>query len=157
VYREAGGTLDFYYQVNNDSTSMDAISRITMTNFDDFMISVGFITNGSTLGGPFVDGVCRNVFCPATADRGSLPTSQGTIGFSFNPPDDAKIQPGDSSFVVIISTNATQFTTGHVNLIDGGVFHGDAFQPMSSVPEPASMALIGGGLLALAGIRRFRR
>jgi PEP-CTERM motif len=34
-----------------------------------------------------------------------------------------------------------------------------AFQPLvtPTVPEPASLVLIGGGLLALAGIRRMRR
>src|SRR5216684_4874768 len=71
------------------------------------------------------------------------------IGFSFNPPDSAKIQPGQTSFVLAISTDATNFTTGTASVIDGGVTTVASFQPTSGVPEPASLALLGGGLVLL--------
>ena len=79
------------------------------------------------------------------------------IGFSFNPPDSRKNQPGQVSAVLIISTNATNFTTGHASVIDGGTITVDSFQPSSAVPEPTSFFLLSGGLLVLLGVRRYSR
>jgi len=153
VFQEAGGTLDFYYQVENDPTSATAIARETDTNFSGAAsMAVGFRVDGSTLpGGVFVDGMV----VPVTADL----NGDGTVvGFSFNPPDGAKILPGTTSSVLVISTDATQFTNGFANVIDGGVATVDAYQPGGAVPEPGSFFLLGGGLLGLAGIsRRLRR
>jgi hypothetical protein len=106
---------------------------------------LAFRTNGS---GPFTPGTVP----PVTADRNS--PGGDVVGFSFSPPDGAKILPGTTSNVLIISTNATFFTAGNASVIDGGVTTVASFEPASGVPEPASFALIGGGLLALVGIRR---
>ena len=54
-------------------------------------------------------------------------------------------------------TNATNFKAGFANVIDGGVSTVGAYQPASGVPEPMTMLLLGGGLIALAGVRRFRK
>jgi hypothetical protein len=149
VYREASGTLDFYYQVVNDATSATSIGRESNTNFDSFLTSVGFRTDGSTLAGTgFVDGTKP----PDLADR-----ANGVIGFVYSLNVADKIAPGQSSNVLIISTNATTYVPGNAELLDGGSVTVAAWQPGSSVPEPATMALLGGGLLALAGIRRYRR
>lgn len=164
VFMEAGGTLDFYYQVTNDvqstncggagQSACDPISRQTDTTFTGFSTALGFRVDGSTLpGGVFVDGTVA----PVTGDRNSV---GNVIGFSFNPPDPAKIQPGQTSNVLVISTNATHFKAGNASVIDGGVTTVAAFEPTNGpakVPEPASIVLLGGGLLALAGIRRVRR
>ena len=66
-----------------------------------------------------------------------------------------EIKPGQVSSVLIISTNATNFTTGIASLIDGGTVTVASFEPTtaSSVPEPASFPLLCGGLVALIGIR----
>ena len=155
VYREAGGTLDFYYQVTNNltapncgtvSTPCDPIARETDTTFTGFMTSLGFRTDAV---GPFVTGTV----IPVTGDRNSV---GDVVGFSFNPPDSAKIQPGQISTILVISTNATNFTNGNASVIDGGVTTVAAFQPIT-IPEPGSVALLGGGLLALLGIRKVRR
>ena len=42
VYREATGTLDFYYQIVNSAGSTDGIARETDTNFTGFVMFVGF-------------------------------------------------------------------------------------------------------------------
>jgi hypothetical protein len=148
VYMESGGTLDFYYQVVNDASSKTAIGRESATFFDDFLTSVGFRTDGSTLAGAgFVDGT----IAPQVADRGT-----GVIGFAFKTPASNPILPGEASNVLIISTNGTKYVPGNAEILDGGSFTVTAFQP-ANVPEPATMALLGGGLLALAGIRRYRR
>jgi hypothetical protein len=62
---------------------------------------------------------------------------------------------GETSPVLVISTNAMLFTAGNASVIDGGVTTVAAFEP-AAVPGPASLLLLGGGLLALGGVRRFR-
>jgi len=160
VFREAGGTLDFYYQVFENTTSTncgtggkpacDPISRETDTNFATWLTQLDFRTDGSTLpGGLFVNGDTT----PQTADRNVSPGD--VIGFTFNgAPTPSPIQPGHTGNVLIISTNATFFTAGNASVIDGGVTTVASFEPSSGVPEPASFALVGLGLLAVGGIHR---
>jgi len=141
-----GGTLDFYYQVLNSPTSATALARLTATNFASFTTNSAYRTDGSTLAGLFLDGTVA----PQTSDSNA---DGSVIGFSFTPPISAEILPGDASNVLIISTNATMWSPGNVNIIDGGTVTVASYQP-GSVPEPASLGLMGLGLIALAGLRR---
>lgn len=162
VYREnAAGTLDFYYQVVLNTTSTncggggqpacDPIARETNINFNNGGPWVTWAATRGDATGPFVAGTVS----PITADRNAL---GNVVGFSFNPPDGAKIQPGETSSILIVSTNATNFTAGFSNVIDGGVTTVASFEPAgpATVPEPASLVLLGSGLLTLIGIRRSR-
>jgi hypothetical protein len=163
VYLEAGGTLDFYYQVTNNTTApncghagqpgCDPIARETDTSFTGFATATGFRVDGASLfGGVFVNGTA----IPITADRNSV---GDVVGFSFTPPQAGAIQPGQTSVVLVISTDATNFTAGNASVIDGGVTTVASFEPSGSVsrtPEPASFLLLGGGLVALISIRRLR-
>lgn len=149
VFREAGGTLDFYYQVANSANSATAIARETDTSFLGFTIATGYRTDGSALGAGFVNGTVA----PTTADLNGAAT---VVGFSFNPPDTAKISPGLTSNVLVISTNATNYKAGNASIIDGGTQTVAAFQPATGVPEPGTMLLMGLGMVGLAGLRRIR-
>src|SRR5579872_3729522 len=149
VYQESGGTLDFYYQIFNNANSIDSIARETDTNFVGFSTATGFRLDGSTLTGTsFVDGTVA----PVTADRNSV---GDVVGFSFNPPDSAKIAPGQFSDVFVISTNATKYTTGTAALIDGGSVNLSAYQP-TAVPEPKILIPLALGFLTLVGKSRRR-
>jgi PEP-CTERM motif len=163
VYKESGGTLDFYYQVANcgsvvtlyctGTPSATSIARETDTSFSSIpagQLFTGYRTDGGSfplLGTMFVNGTQA----PQLDDRDG---TGAVVGFTFGPADLTKIAPGEISNVLIIATDATVFSMGNASVIDGGTQTVAAFQP--GVPEPGSMLLIGGGLLALAGIRRFR-
>jgi hypothetical protein len=114
VFREAEGTLDFYYQITNDAGSATAIARMTCMNFQGIITYVGYRTGGATFGAGFVTGSLAPVSADRTADRGRL------VSFNFGPEDSSRVQPGQSSFVMVISTNATNFFDGNAAIIDGG-------------------------------------
>lgn len=125
VYQETGpGTLDFYYQVILNTTSTncgggsqptcDPIARETNINFNN---GGSWTTWAATRGdsvGPFPAGT---IF-PITADRNAV---GNVVGFSFHPPDGAKIPPGSTSAIMIVSTDATNYALGKSSVIDGGV------------------------------------
>jgi len=141
VYQETGsGTLDFYYQVVLNTTSTNCggggqpacdhpISRQTNVNFtNSFAWTTWAATRGDAVG-PFSAGT---VF-PITADHNA---GGDVIGFSFQPPDGAKIRPGQTSAILIISTNATgtNYSLGKSSVIDGGVTTVQTFQPGPAAP-----------------------
>ena len=134
VFLNSSGTLDFYYQVVNDPTSATAIARVTVVKFTGFITNTGFRTDGASLsGGAFSNGTVA----PVTADRN---TAANTVGFSFNPPDSAKILPGTTSLVMVVSTDSTMFAAGNLNLINSGSATVAAFQPTGAVPPTIAKA-----------------
>ena len=94
VVKETGsGTLDFYFQVFNDSSSVDAINRLTTGNYTGFATDVDWTNNAAVGVGSF------------TADR----SSADSVGFSFNTLGGGFVQPGSNSAVLFIKTDATQY------------------------------------------------
>jgi hypothetical protein len=61
------------------------------------------------------------------------------------------------SWLLYAVTNAREYTLGHVTLLDGGLA-GDAasFAP-STIPEPATLTMLGSGLLGIVGYIRKKR
>ena len=79
------------------------------------------------------------------------------IGFNFS--SLPGVAPGDGTAVLEIQTNATQFMTGTLQIIDSSVASVTAFAPCGVVPEASSISLtlVGGLLLGIGFIRRRRR
>ena len=133
VFREAGGTLDFYYIAFNAPDSATSLMEETDLNFAGWATSVAFRSDGSTVPG-FVNGNIP----PSSAARDG---SGSNIQFSFG-----GVPPNERSRVVVISTNAFYFAPGTITIDGSGPLQ--AFQP--SIPEPGCFLLFGSGLLLLA-------
>jgi len=153
VYREASGNLTFLYQVTNSSGSPDPLHRVTATDFTGYTTDAGYSSSG--VGGPFTTAITSGN--PLNADRSGGPASDRVVGFSNFGSSFGGINPGQTSPILVIRTNAHTFAPGTANVIDGGVASGPAFRP---TPEPASAVILGGcvaGLMGAVGLRRGRK
>jgi hypothetical protein len=140
------GFEDFVYTIvtNTGSTNPpvgDALERVTMANFSvvpGLSIDAGYITPATGV-------------VPVSVDL----SNTGVVGFNFiGTAND--VMPGQSTDELVVRVNATNYTAGAASFQDGVTVNGPGFQPAlsSTVPEPASMALIGFGLLSLGAARK---
>jgi hypothetical protein len=142
VYSDPGNTfcsgcLDFVYIFTNHGP--DVNERYTMSDFDGFRVDAGF--DPSTPGN-----------APLTVNRS---TSGSVVGFNYTGID--TVDPGQTTPVLVIETDARAFTDGFVSAQDGTAGSAFAYAPANTgTPEPSSLALMGSGLLAAGGfLRRF--
>ncbi len=161
VFRDASGTLDFYFQLANNQSAGAFFSRLSASGFAPYVTSVGYRLDGSTVpvfGPSFADGSVA----PLLTDRDA---SGNTLGFNFG----AALLSGTVSRVFIISTNATAFGSVAYQLtgMDGAAtttffFNGlgptGPAAPITTVPDSGtSVLLLGLGLAALLMARRAGR
>ncbi|HVP54143.1 MAG TPA: PEP-CTERM sorting domain-containing protein [Candidatus Eisenbacteria bacterium] len=129
------GCLDFVYQFT--VLGPDPNQRFSMSSFQGLLLDVG--TN------PF------GAHDPTLVDRSVM---GAIVGFNF--PASDEIAVGSSTVELIIETNARYLTTGFVSAQDGTAGSGVAWAP-SAIPEPASLVLMGSGLIAVGKFLRKSR
>jgi hypothetical protein len=156
----AGGGLDFFYQISNNSPCIgctsgpDTIGRFTAISFLPAQIPGGLLVDIGINGGAVPLYNPAGSAMPGLVDR--VPPGD-TIGWGYATPGSVALTPGTTSIIMEIATNALNYTVGHASALDGGTANYLAFQPASGVPEPGTTLLIGAGMLALASLRRIRR
>jgi len=141
VQREADGKLRFVHAIINDATSLGSINRFTVTGYAGWAVEAGQDLD--------------NTFGPQKAKSVDRSRGGGTIGFAFTPEPIGlgTIDPGESSEVMWLRTEARFYQDGSLNIINGGVDTVLSFAP-SVVPEPASLSAMAIGAAALLRRRR---
>lgn len=149
--------LTFAYQVTDDSAvggGTGIIEDLTAADFGTWMTDVGY-----TLLAVAQNGLQTGGTAPQTVGRSSA--GAGAV-VSFDYPDTGvpanNILPGDHTAVLLVETNATNYTAGLFSAIDGATATAAAYAPTTATPEPATLTFFGLGFLALSVLlRRVRR
>jgi len=138
VVRETSGTLDFVYKFGNDASSASKIERMTAYNFAGFTTNVGYVAGSGDV-------------TPTSADR----TTDGkVVGFNFLAP--GSVAAGENTDIMVIKTNATDWTAGTYTFQDGGATTVAAYAPALPTPEPSTLLSLGLGGVVVFGISRRR-
>jgi hypothetical protein len=140
------GGLTFTYALTNDLNSLDTIGELNLASF------AGFLTDVS-VNGP-------GVIPLAITRSGAVPNPFGSkISFLLltGPPGfQENLLPGQYTSLLIVQTDALDYTTGNAAIINAGTANTATLVPATVVPEPTTLALAALGLLAAVGMRKSR-
>ncbi len=128
------GKLDFVYSYTSNASSSDPNERLTAGTFSGFSVDSGYVPGAGL-----------------APDSVSLSSGGSVAGFQFIVNN---LMPGHSTDLLVVETNATLYAPGTYSVQDSTTVSTAGFQPLLATPEPASLALIGAGLLGFSLIRR---
>ncbi len=128
--------LTFTYQIVVSSLSADSASQISVSSFASFQTDTSYNNTGSYAGTELPDYISRS------SGAGDV------VRFTFLT---SPIGAGASSALLVIQTDALNWTYTTAGITDGQTVNVNSYAPLA-VPEPASCALILMGL-AVAGLR----
>src|SRR5262249_3166552 len=145
VYKEAGGTLDFWYQVTANKPS-GYVERLSIPGFGNYATDVSIVNNVSAL--PPETGLIVGTKGYSAVTRYSADVIGGNIGHA--------LFAGESTNWLVVRTNATSYSKTTAYVQDGEQASASSFAP---APLPSSFVLFGTGMLGFAGgwVRRIRK
>jgi hypothetical protein len=157
VYKEAGGTYDFLYQITN-ATSAQAIASVTVVNYSNdvntpFTTNTGYLTALPTGGSAFSS--VGTAGQPVTVNRTTINGASLTFLMS-----GTHLATGETSSIFYLRTNATSFDSGGTFQANGATSaSGAAFEPAqgSVVPEPSVIVMGLVGTVVVGGRTYLRR
>jgi hypothetical protein len=155
VYRNALGTLDFYYQVSRTGPGTggsDLIKTLTASIFGNFTTDV-YRSIPDPDGPGFFLANSRPSIVPLTTIGRTANAQVLTITFAL--PGQNGIAGTDTTSTYVFRTNAVRYGIGFASVQDGTSLSGTAFAPLA-VPEPQTWALLAIGAAILGFALRHR-
>lgn len=139
------GNVDFLYQVNASSGA--GVVAIAAGSFAGYTTDIGYSTTGSLFSG--------SIYTLGTLENpGTVSLSGGDVSWSNYPTGDIAVDPGEASPILFVITDAPAYSlSGSVSVQDSVNFSTFADAP---VPEPATMLLLGSGLIGMGVYARKR-
>ena len=137
------GGLTFSYAIQNNAASVNAIARLDLSGFGGLLVDASYQT-------PVPTGLVVPVF----ADRritGNGPGEGDVVRFAFAAGDGGPtgVQPGQSSALLVLQTNATEFHASIAAQLNDGAASALVYTP---IPEPTTP-----GLISVASLLMLRR
>jgi hypothetical protein len=135
VIQQGSGDLVFGYILGNYGGSQDPLGRLSITDFSGFSTAVA---QGTPWNPPY-----------PPVDIATRSSNGRVVSFDWL----SGVQPGVEARFVYVFTDAKAYKDGSASVLNGGIANVSTYAP-APVPEPASIAALGLGAVALIRRRR---